>query len=208
MKRVVLFIIFFSCLLISVADYYGAMRSSYNKYLSGEYFFREKAYTIQSGDPDAWLYEAAFTQKDYSDPKEVLLHSSDVTVYVCDPKDGACTVIYGENEISDFPLYALKLDSEDTGYFYGTKQYTFKEYIDYLKSLSGEQVDSPMVSDRDMVNFKHKIKSVIILAAVDAAILIVLFMLFRHELDVAFDRVLLIGVLYSVFFSLISSFMI
>ena len=206
MKRVVLFIIMFGCLLIAVADYYGDMRKSYNKYLSGEYFFREKAHTVETVSDEDLLYEAAFTNKDYSDPKEILFHSSGASVYACDPHDRSCTVFYGDNVISDFPLYAIKIDNEDTGYFYGTKKYTFKEYTDLLKDLSEDQLESPMVSDKKMAGFKHNTRSILILVCVDAGILFILFLLHRHELDDAFDKVLLTGALYGIFVNVIITF--
>lgn len=205
MWRKVCFVIIVIGLVFSVSDYYFRMNDSYNKYLSGEYYFREKARTLGDDNDYAFLNPDA-PQPDYSDPKAILLLSSGARVYAYGPHNGVCTVISGDNVIRDFPLNRLKLENEDTDYFYGKKQYTYDEYIDRLKELTKEQLDSPLVSDRKMAGFLKVKEFMIILVCADAAVFALLFLFYKHELDFGFDLFLVLGALYSIFFDMVCAF--
>lgn len=205
MWKKILFAVIIVSLVFNVSDYFFTMRDSYNKYLSGEYYFREKAHTVEDVDPYAYLNPGA-PKPDYSDPKDMLLLGSGSLVYACDPHDGFCTVVSGDNVIEDFPMYRLKIDNEDTGYFYGKKKYTYEEYIDLLKGLTKEQLESPLVSNKEMAGFKKVQKFMIIIICADAFVFVLLLLFYKYELDFGFDLLLVLGALYSIFFDIVCAF--
>lgn len=208
MKRKILFIIIIISLIFSVTDYFIAKRVSYNKYLSGEYFFRYEATTLLMEDPDAWMNSIeAFNDaasRDYSDTKTMLLYGIEDTVWACNPHDGVCTVIYGDRVVEDFPVSNLKFENDDEAYFYGTKKLDYKEYIEYIDSLTKEQHQSYRLSDRRMADYKYAQTPMFIMSAFVLVLGLVLFLLYRHELDSAIDLVLIMGALFSVIFELVS----
>ena len=208
MKRKVLFIIIIISLIFSVTDYFIAKRVSYNKYQSGEYFFRYEATTLLMEDPGAWMDSIeAFNDaasRDYSDTKTMLLYGIEDTVWACNPHDGICTVIYGDRVVEDFPVSNLKFENDDEAYFYGTKKLDYKEYIEYIDSLTKEQHQSYRLSDRRMADYKYAQTPMFIMSAFVLLLGLVLILLYRHELDSSIDLVLIMGALFSVIFEAVS----
>lgn len=225
MMRKVLFIFIIISLAFSASDYFFAMRSSYNKYLSGEYYFRYKATTILAQDPDSWMSSSeAFEEaaaRDYSDPKTILLYGGENTVWACNPRDGICTVVFDHAVvdelpakgiktetyvIEDFPVSNLRFENDDKAYFEGAKKMSFSEYIEYVSGLSEDQLKSYHVSDKKMAGFKSAKNSMIILTLVDLGIFLLLFIFYNSELEGLFDVVLVLGALYGIFFEVISMY--
>ena len=178
---------------------------SYDKYLSGEYFFRQKARTVDTHGENWWATAEA-QNMDYSDPKNVLLTSDNMSVYAVGPHDGVCTVCYGETVVEDFPIKNLKFENDEEEFFYGSKIYSYEEYVDIVSNMDESQLKSLRVSDKGMANFMEIRKLMFILAGVDAALAVILFLLYKAELDNAFNVLMLLGALYSVFFEVVSFF--
>ena len=151
-RRNIYFIIIITCLIYAVADSFIAVRQSYDKYLSGEYFFRQKARTVDTHGENWWATAEA-QNMDYSDPKNVLLTSDNMSVYAVGPHDGVCTVCYGETVVEDFPIKNLKFEDEEEDFFYGSKIYTYEEYVDIVSNMDESQLKSLRVSDKGMANF-------------------------------------------------------
>ena len=72
--------------------------------------------------------------------------------------------------------------------------------------MDESQLKSLRVSDKGMANFMEIRKLMFILAGVDAALAVILFLLYKAELDNAFNVLMLLGALYSVFFEVVSFF--
>ena len=184
------------------------MRESYNKYLEGEYFFREKAETIPAIDPDSWMTNLETWERvqniDFTDTKNLLLYGGTFDVYAYGPHDRVCTVYYGSQVVEDFPVSNLKFEGDDEEYFYGRKKYTYEEYIEYVKSLSEDQLESIRVSDKKMANFIDVQRHIFILVGVELVMGLVLFLLIRAEMNDKVDLVLLIGALYGIFFEIVT----
>lgn len=206
MKRIILVFFIISTLIISVCNYFSVEKASYNKYLSGEYYFREKAYTVYKGNENSYLADPEILNKDYTDPGNMLSITQNVGVYVEKPHNGLCTVYYGSSVIEDYPISRLRFENDDEDYFYGKKKYTYKEYVEYVKSLSDSQLDSFRVSDRKMANFTKVKEYMYILFGVDIVFGIILFVLYRSESEFLFNLTLLICCLYSVFFEVVTFF--
>lgn len=208
MKKVIMYLIIISCLVFAVGDYFYSMRDSYNKYVSGEYFFRYKAKTTEAPDPwENWDPNDPMPETDYSDPKEILLLSTNASVYAYGPHDGVCTVIYGDNVIEDFPLSRLNFENEtDKMLFNGTKVYTYDEYTEVVNGLTKDQLKSNIVSTKEVANYNRVKEFMFILIGVDVFFGIILFVVKRNELDDKEDLVLLIAALYSIFWEVITAF--
>ena len=208
MKKVIMYLIIISCLVFAVGDYFYSMRDSYNKYVSGEYFFRYKAKTTEAPDPwENWDPNEPMPETDYSDPKEILLLSTNASVYAYGPHDGVCTVIYGDNVIEDFPLSRLNFENEtDKMLFNGTKVYTYDEYIEVVNGLTKDQLKSNIVSTKEVANYNRVKEFMFILIGVDVFFGIILFVVKRNELDDKEDLVLLLAALYSIFWEVITAF--
>lgn len=208
MKKVIMYLIIISCLVFAVGDYFYSMRDSYNKYVSGEYFFRYKAKTTEAPDPWENLDpNEPMPETDYSDPKEILLLSTNASVYAYGPHDGVCTVIYGDNVIEDFPLSRLNFENEtDKMLFNGTKVYTYDEYTEVVNGLTKDQLKSNIVSTKEVANYNRVKEFMFILIGVDVFFGIILFVVKRNELDDKEDLVLLIAALYSIFWEVITAF--
>jgi len=210
MWRKVAFAFIIISLVFSVSDYFYTMHASYNKYLEGEYFFRYKATTILAMDQDAWFDSVEnfeyVSSLDFSDPKIMLLYGGEMEVYAYDPHDGVCTVIYGSQTIDDFPVSNLRFADDDADYFNGTKQLTYDEYIEYVKSLTPDQLESKMVSSSQMASFKGVGRNILILIGVEGTALFVLFLLRKLDRNFASDIVLIVGALYGIFFEVISAY--
>lgn len=210
MWRKVAFFIIITSVIFSISDYFYTMRESYNKYLEGEYFFRYKATTILAMDQDAWWNSAEnfeyISNKDFSDTKTMLLYGGETDVLAFGPHDGICTVIYGSQTVDDFPVRNLRFSGDDYEYFTGTKQLTYEDYIDYVKSLSDDQLKSDIVSSKKMASFKDVLSFAFILIGVEALVCLLLFFLHRSEQKNRFDIVLFLGALYGLFFEIITAF--
>ncbi len=202
-SRLVCILIMIGCLILVTAEYFFARNRSYTKYLSGEYFFREAAYTVNIHMNDNWWATDQAQNMDHTDPKNLLKLSNNAKVYVSNPHDGLCTVNYGKDTvIEDYPLADLRLDCEDTGYFYGTKKYTLKEYTDKLKSMSKDELKSYKVSDKRMADYIGYEECVLMVLAAVAGVSFIGFILYKSEMDFGVDLTLVVGtglvILYSI----------
>ena len=210
MWRKIAFVIIITSLIFSISDYFFTKRDSYNKYLEGEYYFRYRATTILAMDQDAWYDSVENHEKissvDFSDTKNLLLYGGEYEVYAYGPHDGVCTVIYGSRTVEDFPANNLRFEGDDAEYFYGRKQLTYEEYIDYVKNLSPDELKSDRFSSNKMASFNVVLEFTIILAGAIAIICLLLFILHRYEQDLWFDIVLVVGTLYCIFFEIITAF--
>lgn len=209
MWRKIAIIIIITSVIFSISDYFYTMRESYNKYLEGEYYFRYEATTVPVMDQDAWFESVENFEKvsslDFSDTKIMLLYGGEQEVYASGPHDGVCTVIYGSQTVDDFPVYNLKFKGDDADYFFGRKQLTYEEYIDYVKSLSPEELKSDRVSTQKMASFKTVLEFTFILVGTEALICLILFILHRSDAKLWFDIVLVLGTLYCIFFEVITA---
>ena len=209
MWRKIAFIIIITSVIFSISDYFYTMRESYNKYLEGEYYFRYEATTLPVMDQDAWFESVENFEKvsslDFSDTKIMLLYGGEQEVYASGPHDGVCTVIYGTRTVDDFPVYNLRFEGDDADYFFGRKQLTYEEYIDYVKSLSPEELKSDRVSTKKMASFKTVLEFTFILVGTEALICLILFILHRSDAKLWFDIVLVLGTLYCIFFEVITA---
>lgn len=127
----------------------GGSGSTYDQYASGEYYFRARAYTTDfelTNDN----YEQ-YADLDMSDPKNVLLCTSNADVFASDPKGPYCTVIYGENTINDFPLSRLKFKTDYDRDIFNGKKYTREEYDALIELISTDPSMKDMVSDEKML---------------------------------------------------------
>ena len=209
MKKVIMYLIIISCLVFAVGDYFYSMRESYNKYVSGEYFFRYRAKTTEA--PDDWTAyfdsENPKPMPDYSDPKENLLMTTNVGVYAYAPHDGVCTVIHGDNVIEDFPVSRLYFDSEeDEKLFKGIKQYTYDEYIELVNGLTDDQLKSNFVNTKEVANYNNVKGFMFTLIGVDVFFGVILFVLKRSDQDDKETLVLFLAALYSIFWEVITAF--
>lgn len=208
MKRKILVFFILISLVFSVGDYFFAMKQSYEKYLEGEYFFREKAETVPAIDPDTWMSSLEMWERvqsiDFTDSKNMLLYGGSFGVYAYGPHDGVCTVYYGSQVVEDFPISNLKFEGDDAEYFYGRKKYSYDEYISYVKSLSEDELKSTRVGNEDVANFTGVQRHLFILLGVELVFGFILFLLYRAELTDLFDLGLLIAALYGLFFEIIT----
>ena len=124
----------------------GDSGSTYDKYESGEYYLRARAYTtdFELTNDNALQY----SELDMSDPKNMLLCTSNAEVFASDPKGPYCTVVYGENTINDFPLSRLKFNG---------KKYTREEYDALMEVISKDPSMKDMLSDENMLPGKPDI---------------------------------------------------
>ena len=209
MWRKIAIIIIITSVIFSISDYFYTMRESYNKYLEGEYYFRYEATTVPIMDQDAWFESVENFEKvsslDFSDTKIMLLYGGEQEVYASGPHDGVCTVIYGTRTVDDFPVYNLRFEGDDADYFFGRKQLTYEEYIDYVKNLSPEELKSDRVSSKKMASFKTVLEFTFILVGTEALICLILFILHRSDAKLWFDIVLVLGTLYCIFFEVITA---
>ena len=205
-KRIIMIIIILIGLLGSITDYVISKHDSYNRYLDGEYYFIYDASTFVPGDPDYIITpDDPMFYADYSNPRNILMISSmDVDVY--DYHDGFCTVLYGENVIEDFPASRIRLSDEDSPYFYGTKQYTYEEYIGRLDSIPRKQISkTKTISDKHMADYRHILPFTIIIGGVDALLLAICFF-FRNTDPDTVDILLLGGAGLNILFNIITWF--
>ncbi len=200
-------IIIVACLIYSVSDYFAAMRRSYNMYVEGEYYFRYEATIVNQHTNDDWWATPEAQNTDYSDPKNMLLRTTNVTVYAAGPHDGVCTVCYGDNVIEDFPVSVLKFEGDDAEYFKGSKTYTYDEYISQVRSIVKAKEEKHRLSDKAMCSFEQYKFFMIGFVCIDAVFGFILILLYRAELYNRFNLLLFFAALYSIFFDVISTFL-
>ena len=200
-------IIIVACLIYSVSDYFAAMRQSYNMYVEGEYYFKYEATIVNQHMNDDWWATPEAQNTDYSDPKNMLLRTTNVTVYAAGPHDGVCTVCYGDNVIEDFPVSVLKFEGDDAEYFKGSKTYTYDEYISQVRSIVKAKEEKHRLSDKAMCSFEQYKFFMIGFVCIDAVFGFILILLYRAELYNRFNLLLFFAALYSIFFDVISTFL-
>ena len=129
--------------------------STYDKYESGEYFLRARAYTtdFELTNDNALQY----SELDMSDPKNMLLCTSNAEVFASNPKGPYCTVVYGENTINDFPLSRLKFKTDYDRDIFNGKKYTREEYDALMEVISKDPSMKDMLSDENMLPGKPDI---------------------------------------------------
>lgn len=197
-RRLAFALLILSCLILGIFEYFSQQKRSYDKYLSGEYYFRYSAHTINIHKNDDWWATEEAQNTDYTIPKNTLKRTDNVKVWVCNPHNGLCTVYYGKDTvIEDYNIADLRLDDIDTGYFYGTKKYTLKEYVDILKRMSKDERKSERISDKRMARFVDLKSSVLMLAAAALGVAFLSLIFYLHEMDFALDLALGIGSGYS-----------
>ena len=87
-------------------------------------------------------------------------------------------MLYGENVIEDFPAARIRISDEDTPYFYGTKQYTYEEFISKLDSFSRKEISrTRQVSDKHMFDYRKILPFTIVITLIDFLILAIAFIL-------------------------------
>ena len=202
-KRTYIYIVIIVLSMIyTIMDYNMAKHRSYDMYVSGEFFFRQKATTVNTHGEDWWATPEA-QNIDYSDPKSMLLCLDGGSVWASDPHDGVCTVIYGDNVVEDFPISNLRFENDDADYFYGKKRYSYDEYIEIVRSLKEEKSDTMRVSDlKKMASFDRFKPALICLAIVDALLAAVVVILLISELYDKISTAMFWGALFSLIFSL------
>ena len=206
MKRIILVVIILLGMIGSISDYVFSKHDAYNRYLEGEYYFIYEGTSIVPGDPNRIITpDDPMFYADYSDPRNMLMISSlDIEVY--NYHDGFCTVLYGENVIEDFPAARVRISDEDTPYFYGTKQYTYEEFISKLDSFSRKEISSTrQVSDKHMFDYRKILPYTIIFGGVDALLLAICFF-FRNTNPDTVDILLLGGAGLNILFNIIAWF--
>ena len=190
----------------SISDYVFSKHDAYNRYLEGEYYFIYEGTSFVPGDPNRIITpDDPMFYADYSDPRNMLMISSlDIEVY--NYHDGFCTVLYGENVIEDFPAARVRISDEDTPYFYGTKQYTYEEFISKLDSFSRKEISrTRQVSDKHMFDYRKILPYTIIIGGVDALLLAICFF-FRNTNPDTVVILLLGGAGLNILFNIITWF--
>ena len=129
--------------------------STYDKYESGEFFLRARAYTtdFELTNDNALQY----SELDMSDPKNMLLCTSNAEVFASNPKGPYCTVVYGENTINDFPLSRLKFKTDYDRDIFNGKKYTREEYDALMEVIRKVPSMKDMLSDENMLPGKPDI---------------------------------------------------
>ena len=200
-------IIIVACLIYSVSDYFAAMRRSYNMYVEGEYYFRYEATIVNRHTNDDWWATPEAQNTDYSDPKNMLLRTTNETVYAAGPHNGVCTVFYGDKVIEDFPVSVLKFADGDADYFKGSKLYSYDEYIAQLRAIIKAKDEKHRLSSKAMYTFEHYKFFMIGFVCLDAVFGFSLILLYRAELYDRFNLLMFFTALYGIFFDVISTFL-
>jgi hypothetical protein len=176
----------------------GDSGSTYDKYESGEYYLRARAYTtdFELTNDNALQY----SELDMSDPKNMLLCTSNADVFASDPKGPYCTVVYGENTINDFPLSRLKFKTDYDRDIFNGKKYTREEYDALMEVISKDPSMKDMLSDENMLPGKPDIIfPLVVLGA--SVVFCILFYVGRE--DEMFSEIMLVAwVLLSIFWDI------
>ncbi len=177
-----------------------ASGSTYDQYASGEYYFRARAYTTEfelTNDN----YEQ-YMNLDMSDPKNMLLCTSNAEVFASDPKGPNCTVIYGENTINNFPLYRLKFKTDYDREIFNGKKYTKEEYDALIEVISKDPSMKNMLSDEKMIPGSTDITFPLVVLGASVVIGILLF--FTREDEMLTEILIIIWILLSIFWDICS----
>ena len=100
----------------------------------------------------------------------------------------------------------LRFTDGEFDYFSGTKQLTYDEYIEYVKSLTPDQLESKMVSSNEIASFKGVERNIFILLGVEGTILVLLFIFRKTDLGRVYDILLILGALYGIVFESASAY--
>lgn len=206
-KKIIMIIIILVGLTGSITDYVFSKHDSYNRYLDGEYYFLNSASTFVPGDPNYIITpDDPMFYADYSDPRNMLMTNS-MDVDVCNYHDGNCTVIYGDSVVEDFPASRIRLSDEDSPYFYGTRQYTYEEYISKLDSFSRKELSrTRQVSDKHMFDYRKILPYTIIITGTDILILAIAFCFRNNGDDFVINIMLFAGAGLNIIFNIITWF--
>lgn len=178
----------------------GEPGSTYDKYESGEYYFRARAYTTDfelTNDN----YEK-YANLNMSDPKNVLLCTSDAEVFASDPKGPYCTVIYGDDTITDFPISRLKFKTDYDRDIFNGKKYTKEEYDALIELISTDPSMKDMVSNEKMLPGSVDLAFPMTVFIASAAMCILLFVCRDDEMltEIIIVVWVLLSILWDIFY--------
>lgn len=176
----------------------GDSGSTYDKYESGEYYLRARAYTtdFELTNDNALQY----SELDMSDPKDMLLCTSNEEVIASDPKGPYCTVVYGENTINDFPLSRLKFKTDYDRDIFNGKKYTREEYDALMEVISKDPSMKDMLSDENMLPGKPDI--IFPLVVLGASVVFCILLYVGREDEMFSEIILVAWVLLSIFWDI------
>ena len=176
----------------------GDSGSTYDKYESGEYYLRARAYTtdFELTNDNALQY----SELDMSDPKNMLLCTSNAEVFASDPKGPCCTVVYGENTINDFPLSRLKFKTDYDRDIFNGKKYTKEEYDALIEVISKDPSMKDMLSDENMLPGKPDI--IFPLVVLGASVVFCILLYVGREDEMFSEIILVAWVLLSIFWDI------
>ena len=178
----------------------GDSGSTYDKYESGEYYLRARAYTtdFELTNDNALQY----SELDMSDPKNVLLCTSNADVFASDPKGPYCTVIYGENTINDFPLSRLKFKTDYDRDIFNGKKYTREEYDALMEVISKDPSMKDMLSDENMLPGKPDIIFPLVVLGASVVFCILLYVGREDEMfsEIILVAWVLLSILWDIFY--------
>ena len=207
MRKIIMVVIILIGMIGSISDYVFSKHDAYNRYLEGEYYFIYEGTSLVPGDPNRIITpDDPMFYADYSDPRNMLMISSlDIEVY--NYHDGFCTVLYGENVIEEFPAARVRISDEDTPYFYGTKQYTYEEFISKLDSFSRKEISrTRQVSDKHMFDYRKILPYTIIITGADILILAIAFFFRNSGEEFIINIMLFAGAGLNILFNIITWF--
>ncbi|MBO6192546.1 MAG: hypothetical protein J6O00_00020 [Clostridiales bacterium] len=207
MRKIIMVVIILIGMIGSISDYVFSKHDAYNRYLEGEYYFIYEGTSFVPGDPNRIITpDDPMFYADYSDPRNMLMISSlDIEVY--NYHDGFCTVLYGENVIEEFPAARVRISDEDTPYFYGTKQYTYEEFISKLDSFSRKEISrTRQVSDKHMFDYRKILPYTIIITGADILILAIAFFFRNSGEEFIINIMLFAGAGLNILFNIITWF--
>ena len=176
----------------------GDSGSTFDKYESGEYYLRARAYTTDFELTNDNALE--YSELDMSDPKNMLLCTSNAEVFASDPKGPYCTVVYGENTINDFPLSRLKFKTDYDRAIFNGKKYTREEYDALMEVISKDPSMKDMLSDENMLPGKPDI--IFPLGVLGASVVFCILLYVGREDEMFSEIILVAWVLLSIFWDI------
>ena len=191
----------------------GDTPSTYDKYVSGEYYFVARAKTTQ-GAADSWMYDSDI---DTSDPKNKLLLSSGWEVVAYHPHGPYCTVEFYELEmtdskqnttaetktvVTDFPINRLTFISQEDIDVFNGKVYTQEEYDARIAEIAADPSQKDAFSTERMIPKKADILYPIVIVS-SSIIMGFLFFVFRED-EMLSEIILTIWVLLSIFYDIVT----
>lgn len=156
-------------LIISALLAYTSFNDSYDKYLSGEYYFR-------------WY---------------ATLKGSNEVVYAADQNGDGVVEIQRQSDFGNNVTYVhineLNIGPEESAYFYRVKTYTKAEYYERLKNITGFEILDGALSDIAMRSYRSAINALILLVVMDGIFFFCMFYFRKYEVMVkGFGVVILI----------------